>query len=849
MRHGFFSTRTFILVVLGVIIALNIAQALSFFINVRDLAYRDVLSSSAENTLYMTDSISRQFEAWNRLAKDTAVAVAPLISGGVKDEAAVKRLLIAMAEGKDDISSLQVASAVPRDAPGGYFVADNFDAGDIPANSAYHDHSTWPYLVTAMESPGTYAYHGPYFDLITGELMISLGYAVRDYNGADAEVLGCVMVDILLDQLIDTISRGASSVRRDTFLIGKTGEFISDRDAILREDLDITYAMTKDFFVEKGLEAYRDEVLGRDSFSHLGDDVFIYSAYIPAADWIMVSTIPADDIFVDANARILSNIAACALIIVVNIGLGLVMMRIIGTDRLRLVKMKEVAEAASRSKSDFLARMSHEIRTPLNAIIGMSELALQEPKGPALPEYLDNIRQAGSNLLSIINDVLDLSKIESGSIQLMEVSYRLSSLIDNVVNVMRVRFQEKPILFIVNVDANIPDDLVGDEVRIRQILFNMLSNAVKYTETGFIRLTVAGSAVGEGVVALSFEVADSGVGIREDDIDALFDNFVRLDLDRNRGVEGTGLGLAICRMLCHEMGGDISVSSVYGEGSVFTALVKQRFAGSRKVAAVENPDGKEALLYDDRPLYRGSLLATLENLGVAVTAPDGAEGFLEALGTGRFPFAFVSPGIAERAAAVVNEAGLRTGLVFLAALGETASPQGVPVILMPAYAVPVANALNNVRTAHGGGRSQVRFTAPDARVLIVDDIMTNLKVARGLLMAYKMQADMCESGESAIAMAGANRYDIIFMDHMMPGMDGIEAMKRIRALEGEYARRVPIIALTANALTGVDKMFLSEGFDDYLAKPIEINKLNAIMEKWMPMEKRKRADSTRPSDA
>jgi CheY-like chemotaxis protein len=499
--------------------------------------------------------------------------------------------------------------------------------------------------------------------------------------------------------------------------------------------------------------------------------------------------------------------------------------------------MTNTAEAANRGKSDFLARMSHEIRTPLNAIIGMSELALQESSGPALPEYLTNIRQAGSNLLSIINDVLDLSKIESGDIQLVPLSYRFSSLINNVINVIRVRFHEKPILFLANIDARIPDSLIGDEVRIRQILFNMLTNAIKYTEEGFIKFTVTGTVVDAGTVTLKFEVADSGIGIKEEDIKELFANFTRLDLQHNRAIEGTGLGLAITKRLCLEMGGDITVTSVYGEGSTFTAVIPQEYSSDTEAAIVENPKEKEVLLYDERPLYGDSVEATLENLGVPVTRAAGGEDFLSALGTGRFPFALVSPGLVKQALALAESEKIPTTLALLANLEETAFFQGIPVLLMPAYAVPVANLLNGVRISHGGRKSLVRFTAPEVRVLIVDDVMTNLKVAQGLLSAYRMQVDICDSGISAISKVKAARYDLIFMDHMMPGMDGIEALTHIRALEGEYFRQVPVIALTANALSGMEGMFLSRGFNDYLAKPIEISKLNALMEKWIPAEK------------
>ncbi|MDR1048546.1 MAG: response regulator, partial [Synergistaceae bacterium] len=787
-------------------------------------------------------------QAWNSLAEDTAVGLVPFLSEREIDKidtAAIKKYLVAMAENKKDVASLQVVSTAPWKSAGSYMVANNFDPEDLSDDPIY-DYTSWEYFIWAMENPGTPAYFGPYFDLLTGELMISQGYAVRDKDVEDGKILGCVMVDILLEQLIDIINKNTTIEHREAFLVTKAGEFVSDVDAIHDQGADITSVAMKDFFAAKGLEAYREAVLGQDSFSHLGENLFIHSAYIPDANWILVLTIPAENVFADANGRIFRNSVACALILVVNIGLGLIAMHIVKRDRVNLVKMKNAAEAASRGKSDFLARMSHEIRTPLNTVIGMSELALQDANARRADsgQYLATIRQAGSNLLSIINDMLDISKIESANFQLTAIPYLFSSLIHNVINVIRVRFHEKPILFLANIDARIPNNLLGDEVRLRQILFNLLSNAVKYTEEGFIQLTVTGAFTGAGRIDLKFEVADSGIGIKEEDMKGLFGNFSRFDLERNRAVEGTGLGLAITKLLCRKMGGGITASSVYGKGSVFTATLPQEYTADGRVAAVENLDEKAVVLYDERPLYADSVAATLENLGVAVTRPNDAEDFWAALETGDFPFAFTSSGLAEQADALVRGKKKRTNLVLLADMEETFSHQGFPVILMPAYAIPVANLLNGVRTEQGAHKSVVRFTAPDIRVLIVDDIVTNLKVAQGLLAAYRMQVDTCSDGEKSILMVKDNRYDLVFMDHMMPGMDGVEAMTRIRALEGEEFKRLPIVALTANALSGMREMFLSKGFDDYLAKPIEITKLNALIEKWVPREKRRASDGT-----
>jgi PAS domain S-box-containing protein len=503
-------------------------------------------------------------------------------------------------------------------------------------------------------------------------------------------------------------------------------------------------------------------------------------------------------------------------------------------------RARKEAEAANKAKSSFLAQMSHEIRTPLNAIIGMSELAIRDSIAPdsSIPEYLINIRQAGSNLLSIINDILDLSKIESGSFQLVPAYYRFSSLINNVISVTRIRFAEKPIIFIVNVEADIPDEMTGDEVRIRQILFNMLSNAIKYTHKGFIKLSVWHKIQDEQDVTLYFEVADSGIGIKTEDLTGLFGDFTRLDLERNKGIEGTGLGLAITKRLCQEMTGCITVSSEYGKGSVFTVVLPQTYSGAVKLARVEHPERKGVLLYDERPLYAQSITATLRNLEVNVTMAASAEEFFAELGRDRHPFVFVSSRLINEAMLLIRRTNGKTTLVLLAGMGETFAFQDVPVLMMPAYVVPIANMLNGITLSPEIKKPVVRFIAPQTKVLVVDDIMTNLKVVQGLLIPYRMQVDICDNGHSAVAMVKENHYDLIFMDHMMPGLDGIEATAQIRELEGEYFSHVPIIALTANAISGMREMFLSRGFNDYLSKPIEISRLNKLVEKWVPDQKR-----------
>jgi signal transduction histidine kinase/CheY-like chemotaxis protein/HPt (histidine-containing phosphotransfer) domain-containing protein len=407
---------------------------------------------------------------------------------------------------------------------------------------------------------------------------------------------------------------------------------------------------------------------------------------------------------------------------------GRVMEAVIAERTRELSEQKRLAESASSAKSFFLARMSHEIRTPMNAIIGMSELARREYGGPRGLEYVLRIKSAGSGLLSIINDILDFSRIESGKLSLEAAPYEAGSLLGDVLALIRVRLAGKPVELRTAIDPSLPSVLVGDATRIREILLNLLSNAVKYTREGFIRLAVSWEERPGGKALLAFGVADSGMGIRAEDLPSLFGDFARLEEKANRGIEGTGLGLKITLSLCRAMGGDVKVESEHGRGSAFTATVIQ-------------------VIGDRRP---------------------------------------------------IDHAGLRAPSL----------PEG----------------------------QRVPFTAPGVEIMVVDDIPSNLLVAEGLLAPYQARITTCSGGREAVRLARSRDFDLVFMDHMMPGLDGLEATAAIRGLGGRGG--MPIVALTANAVSGMREMFLKNGFSDFLPKPIECARLAAVMERWVPTDKR-----------
>jgi signal transduction histidine kinase/CheY-like chemotaxis protein len=510
----------------------------------------------------------------------------------------------------------------------------------------------------------------------------------------------------------------------------------------------------------------------------------------------------------------------------------------------------QIAKKASLAKSDFLANMSHEIRTPMNAIIGMVELILRRDISADVYADALGIKHAGANLLAIINDILDFSKIESGRMELAVVDYRLDSLINDCISIIRVRLTEKPLLFIVDVDSALPNELRGDEIRIRQILINLLSNAVKFTQTGHIALRISapvpverGSNRDAGSVVIHFAVEDTGQGIKAEDMDRLFNDFTRFDSHRNRGIEGTGLGLAISRQLSRLMGGDITVRSVYGEGSTFTAILPQKIVNPTPLAIVDSPAEKFSLVFETRQTLANSFAYSLQNLGIAVQVVTTENAFFRELEkplTGKmYPYVFVPGAFAEKAANCIETRQISTSLVAVLDLGDPVPPGKQRNINLPVFTISLANIFNGPPEELRREKSHTKFVAPDARILVVDDNRTNLVVAKGLLSPYRMNISLCSSGREAVALAQRNHYDIIFMDHMMPGMDGVEATAAIRALDGDWFRDIPIIALTANAVAGMKEEYLSKGFSDFVSKPIEIPKLEEVMDRWIPQEKQR----------
>lgn len=511
---------------------------------------------------------------------------------------------------------------------------------------------------------------------------------------------------------------------------------------------------------------------------------------------------------------------------------------------------KIAAEEANRAKSDFLANMSHEIRTPMNAIVGMCELILRDQDiSNSVRESCFNIQSSSRSLLSIINDILDFSKIESGKMELIEAEFNIASMLNDVINMTMTRKGDKKIEIMVHADPDIPCGLIGDEVRIRQIMINLMTNAVKFTHSGAVTLKVSRSVQDYGI-NLKISVEDSGIGITEENLEKLFESFQQVDTRKNRSIEGTGLGLAISKRLVTQMGGFINVSSTYGQGSVFSFVLPLKVSDPRPFISVKEPEKVNAAVFID---FKKFELPAIEQQYVVLMNEISRQLKVKMLHTTSMEE--LKSSVDSKAVThcfIGKEEYLRHKDYFLGissavsvvliqnVIDAVQLPPSIKCIYKPFYTMSAASALNNesiMLNLNERRGSSISFSAPRARVLIVDDTDINLRVAAGLMQPYNMQIMTADSGKAAISMLSSKDIDLVFMDHMMPEMDGVETTGIIRQLEDEYYKKLPIIALTANAVSGVREMFIESGLNDFIAKPIELTALDRILKKWLPADK------------
>ena len=407
-------------------------------------------------------------------------------------------------------------------------------------------------------------------------------------------------------------------------------------------------------------------------------------------------------------------------------------------ERDKLLDMSERAIAASEAKSSFLSNMSHEIRTPINAVLGMNEMILRECDDNNILAYANSIRTAGSTLLGLVNDILDFSKIEAGKMEIIPVDYDLSSVINDLVNMIQTKADDNGLRLELDINSSVPKLLHGDEVRIKQIITNLLTNAVKYTEKGTVTLSIdyTGDPEKEDSVILEIAVIDTGIGIKKEDMNKLFSAFDRIEEERNRKIEGTGLGMNITKRLLEMMGSELIVESIYGMGSKFSFEIEQTVVKWDKLGSY-------------------------------------AEAYKESIGKRE--------------------------------------------------------------------KYHEQFRAPTAQVLVVDDTAMNLMVFKNLLKQTKVKIDTASSGDEGLSMSYNKKYDIIFLDHMMPEKNGIETLHELRSRPDDPNLKTPTVCLTANAISGAREQYLAEGFDDYLTKPIDPERLEAMLLEYLPGDKIERS--------
>jgi len=496
-------------------------------------------------------------------------------------------------------------------------------------------------------------------------------------------------------------------------------------------------------------------------------------------------------------------------------------------------QLSEEAMQAAVQKQDFLANMSHEIRTPMNAVLGMAEMAMREPMSDAARDYVSQIQASGKHLLVIINDILDFSKIDSGKMTIVETVYETETLLSDLASVVNSRIGDKDIEFIIDTPCDMPIELYGDYVRIHQVLLNLLNNAVKFTHSGCVKLKMGFTPIDEENVMFRASIIDTGNGIKKEDLNKLFTSFQQVDSKRNRNVEGTGLGLTISKQLVELMGGSISVESEYGKGSTFSVKFPQRIQTKGEIP--KTPDETiDIYLYLENGYIIDQIKRDLE--GINCNLIDLTE----------MDYSDFKPGsyiIMERGTdpEPIKDMAAKLSDGTVIAIEKYDTPNdleggNIKVIKKPGYSKKLL-ALLGLVTAYS--REQVSdddifsFVAPEAKILIVDDNPINLTVAKGLMEPLNMQVDTATGAKECVALIQNKKYNIIFMDHMMPGVDGIETTHIIRRMYTSY-EDVPIIALTANATGGAQEMFLAEGMNDFVAKPIETKKIVAKIRQWLP---------------
>ncbi|MCL2078557.1 MAG: ATP-binding protein [Oscillospiraceae bacterium] len=513
------------------------------------------------------------------------------------------------------------------------------------------------------------------------------------------------------------------------------------------------------------------------------------------------------------------------------------------TDITEIMEAKRIAEEADKQKSSFLANMSHEIRTPMNAVVGMTELILTTPLDNEQRSHALTIKNSALSLLTIINDILDFSKLSAEKMEIISAPVDIASLINDTLSVINVKAQSAGLALTAFVSKNIPPEINGDEVRIKQCLINLMNNAVKFTKEGEVSLSVTCEQLEDGL-KLIFAVRDTGMGMKSEEMGKLFGAFAQLDTKKNRNIAGTGLGLSITKSLIEMMGGEISVKSVYGEGSVFSFYIICPGKHEGMIASLNEAEKYKILAFEPNIYYAKALREMLFDLGAAHHVCGDFDDFEKKLserGKGRGHKSYTHVFYDKSALKLISDLKTppKAHLVLMKDMHDV--NLGVSALNRPLLAASIARCLSGADLELCGAdrRKEARlgdFKTENARVLLVDDNPVNLSVADGMLRQYGITVITAQNGREGLEKIQKEDFDMAFFDHMMPIMDGCEAAKAIRALGGRF-ETVPIVALSANAMSGIEKMFIEAGMNAFLSKPIIVKELHKILLKFLPEEK------------